>query len=169
MAEHGVNVGHCIQLHHTATLMHGPHHQWSSWDRAPSHSMDREDGFSLSKSWKPVICSLKEQDSNVSSDPVGPLWLLFSFHYLCSLIPSRHAWNSVTWPLSRTYLFPTQHILTLSRIPSKLPLFGAVLNSCSFLLLVHPVVRWEPSSFILSHGEPIGTEAHCSTSILFPI
>jgi hypothetical protein len=33
-------------------------------------NMNRKDGSSLSKSWKPLICSLKEQEQSLAEDMV---------------------------------------------------------------------------------------------------
>jgi hypothetical protein len=49
------------------------------------------------------------------------------------------------------------------RVPSP---FKTIQNSCSCLLLVRSVVVWEPNDFILSHGEPMGTQVHSSISRL---
>jgi hypothetical protein len=101
----------------------------------------------------------------LSGHKIFPLRALFSlhshdrasFHYLCSLIPP-HAWDSLTSPLSLTRRFPAQHTLTLfsCHFPTQAntPLFK-VSNFCSRLLLVRSVVVWEPSGYILSHGEPL--------------
>jgi hypothetical protein len=35
--------------------------------------------------------------------------------------------------------------------------------------LVRSVIVWEPIGFILSHGEPMGTEIHSFISLLLPI
>jgi hypothetical protein len=38
-------------------------------------SMNREDGFFLSRAWKPLICDLKEQRQSLTEElphPVGP-------------------------------------------------------------------------------------------------
>jgi hypothetical protein len=65
MVEHGMNLGRCIQLHHTAILSTKPRHMDHIIREATEielhhNNMNREDGFHLNKSWKPLICSLKD-------------------------------------------------------------------------------------------------------------
>jgi hypothetical protein len=104
-------------------------------------NMNREDGFWQSKSWKPLICSLKDHRKTPSHDsksgfsarpcrfvhtaliraqnmpPLGthlPPPLCPSFLPLPLLPhPPPHACNSLTWPLSLIHRFPVQHTLTL--------------------------------------------------------
>jgi hypothetical protein len=66
MAEHSINMGHCIQLQNTSILgkkiVHRLDHQGSDRDYAPSQKRYSENGFSLSRLWKPlfhtILCSL---------------------------------------------------------------------------------------------------------------
>jgi hypothetical protein len=64
MAEHNVDLGHRIQFHNTSILATKARYM----DRIvrevfeielQPNNMNREVGFCLSKSWKPLICSLK--------------------------------------------------------------------------------------------------------------
>jgi hypothetical protein len=82
------------------------------------------------------------------------------------------ATRSLVLSLSLTHRFPAQHTLTLfpclfHRPPENIP-FQGLINSCSCLLLVLSVFVWEPSGFILSHSEPMGTEVHSPISLLLP-
>jgi hypothetical protein len=67
--------------------------------------------------------------------------------------PPLHVCNSLTWLLSLMHRFPVHHTLIffpfLVPRPAKPPFFRAILKSCSCLLLVHLVVMWGPSGFIL--------------------
>jgi hypothetical protein len=62
MAEHNINLGHHIQLHHTTILSTRPGYMNHIIREAieielHSNNMNKEDDFTLSKSWKPLICS----------------------------------------------------------------------------------------------------------------
>jgi hypothetical protein len=66
VAEHSINFGHRFQLHHTTIL--STKRRCSYMDRIireafeielHPNSMNREDGFCLSKLWKPLIFSSK--------------------------------------------------------------------------------------------------------------
>jgi hypothetical protein len=74
--EHSINFGHRIHIHHTAIL--------STKHRCMAHiireatenelhpnNMNREDSFCLSKSWKPLICSLKDHREPSSHDSIS--------------------------------------------------------------------------------------------------
>jgi hypothetical protein len=88
------------------------------------------------------------------SSPNACLWLthLTSLPYMLVPCPT----HPYTFSVFSTFL-------------AKLPLFRAILNSCSCLLLVRLVVVWEPSSFILSHSEPMGTEVYFCISLQLAI
>jgi hypothetical protein len=65
VAEHSINLGHCIQLQNTTILSTKPRYKDRIIREAIEielhpNNMNREDGFCLSKSWKPLICSLKD-------------------------------------------------------------------------------------------------------------
>jgi hypothetical protein len=65
MAEHSINLGHCIQLHNTTILSTKPIYRDRNIREATKialhpNNMNREHGFCLSKSWKPFISSLKD-------------------------------------------------------------------------------------------------------------
>jgi hypothetical protein len=84
MAEHSINLGHHIQLHHTAILSTEPRyldHIIREVIEIKHHpnNMNRENGFCLSKSWKPLISSLKDHwapSSHVLTSPHPDYWLL---------------------------------------------------------------------------------------------
>jgi hypothetical protein len=76
VAEQSINLGHHIQLQNTTILSTKPRY----WDRIireaieiqlHPNNMNREDGFCLSKSWKPLIYSLK--DKQPFSGPITPM------------------------------------------------------------------------------------------------
>jgi hypothetical protein len=79
----------------------------------------------------------------------------------------------LTWPLSLTCQLHAQQTLTpfpcLFPRPTKPSLFGAILNSCSCLLLVYSMVGWEPSRLILSYGDPMGAKVHFYIPLPFPV
>jgi hypothetical protein len=66
MVEHSINLGHCIQLHHTTIISTKPRYmdhviREATETELHPNNMNRENGFCLSKSWKPLICSLKDR------------------------------------------------------------------------------------------------------------
>jgi hypothetical protein len=87
VAEHSINLGHHIQLQNTTILSTKPRYKDRIIREAIEielhpNNMIREDGFCLSKSWKPLICSLKDrrkphQDDGGSGFSTRPLK---SFH-----------------------------------------------------------------------------------------
>jgi hypothetical protein len=64
-AEHSINLGHPIQLHNTSILVKKPRYmdrvirEAIEIDLHPNN-VNREDGFSLSNSWKLLISGLRE-------------------------------------------------------------------------------------------------------------
>jgi hypothetical protein len=65
IAEHTVDLGHCIQFHKTSILAAKTRYMDSIIREAIEielhpKNMNREVGFCLSKSWKPLTCSLKK-------------------------------------------------------------------------------------------------------------
>jgi hypothetical protein len=140
---HNINLGHCIQLHHTTILSTRPKYMDCIIREATKiefhpNNMEREHGFCLRKSWKPLICSLKDHRMPPSHDrrswfSVGPHRskhtaliraqsmpslgthqphpdVLASFHYLCSLIPHRMP----ATPSLHVDFLPNTHTYTFS-------------------------------------------------------
>jgi hypothetical protein len=137
------------------------------------NNMNREDGFYLSKSWKPLICSLKtrrkrpshESRTGFSAEPRrsvhSPVSTLMSrIPSATSVLPSPPPSAACQRPTHFTSVPCPTHILTLFSClfprPANSILFRAILNSCSFLLLVRSVVVREPSGFKLPHGRAHG-------------
>jgi hypothetical protein len=101
---------------------------------------------------------------------ICPLWALTRLQPDVRLPSATSAPSSLTkclqltQCLSLTCQFPTQHtslhffpaFFCFFPRPAKPPLFTAIPNTCSYLLLVHLVGAWEPSSFILSHRQASG-------------
>jgi hypothetical protein len=169
MAELSINLGHCIQLHHAAIFSAKPRHMDRIREAIELHpkNMNKKDDFYLSKSWKPLICSLKDHTKPSSHEsrcgfsagpPRSVHTALMRAQNVRSLgthqpppwcpsflpqpllpHPPPHACGSL---ISRRY--PTKHTPTLFPSlfpkPAELPLFRAILNSCSWLLLVHFLV-----------------------------
>jgi hypothetical protein len=173
------------ELHRTATLStKSKYMDCISWEvteiELHPNIMNTEDSFYLSKSWKPLICSLKDRRKPpswqqiagpctlpLSGHKICPLWALTSLHLdvlasfrcLCSLTshhtPATHLLDNPPFhasSLPNTLL----HFFCLLPRPAKPSLFRAILNSYSCLLLVYLVVTWESSSFILFHGQANG-------------
>jgi hypothetical protein len=73
MAEHSINLGHPIQLPNTSILARKSRcidqviREEVEIEFYPNN-MNKDDGFSLSKSWKPLICALKEQKQALAKD-----------------------------------------------------------------------------------------------------
>jgi hypothetical protein len=73
MVEHSINLGHCIQFHDTSILAKKCGHTQcvirvvTEIELHPN-SVNREKDFSLSKSWKPLIQTLKEHDKALSKE-----------------------------------------------------------------------------------------------------
>jgi hypothetical protein len=65
VAEHSINLGHTIQLQNTTILSTKPRYmdriirEGTEIELHPNN-MNREEGFCLTKSWKPLICSMKD-------------------------------------------------------------------------------------------------------------
>jgi hypothetical protein len=63
MMEQSINLGHSIQLHQS-TLLTKPRYKYHIIKEATEiefcFNMNTEDGFCLSKSWKPLVCSLRD-------------------------------------------------------------------------------------------------------------
>jgi hypothetical protein len=65
MAEHSTNLGHSIQLYNTSIPITETRYMDCIIREAIEtelypNNMNREDGFCLSKSWIPLICSLRD-------------------------------------------------------------------------------------------------------------
>jgi hypothetical protein len=66
------SIPQCFHPRHENQI-HGPHCQGSHWDwTPPPYNINREDGFCLSKSWKPLMGSLKlsEQDPRTLGEAI---------------------------------------------------------------------------------------------------
>jgi hypothetical protein len=59
VAEHIINLEHRHPLHQTQ--IHESHHQGDNWDWVHLNLMNKEDAMCLSRSWKPLICSLESR------------------------------------------------------------------------------------------------------------
>jgi hypothetical protein len=77
VAEHSINLGHCIQLQDTSILAK----KLRCMDRIireaieiklHPNNMNREDGFSLSRSWKPLINNLREWKQALTKNMTPP-------------------------------------------------------------------------------------------------
>jgi hypothetical protein len=65
MEEYTINLGHHIQLHNTSVLSTEPRYMyciiWMTIEiELHPNNVNKEYGFGVSKSWKPLICPLKE-------------------------------------------------------------------------------------------------------------
>jgi hypothetical protein len=65
VAEHSINLGHNIKLQNTCTLIAKTTYmdrviRDASEIELHSTNVNREDGFCLSKSWKPIMCPLRD-------------------------------------------------------------------------------------------------------------
>jgi hypothetical protein len=177
------------------TLGNTPHrHPLHQTQIRGSHHQGGETGFSLSKSCKLLICSLKASRKPPSQDrrSVFSAVTQRSMHTVLKSSPGTHTpptWCPSFIPLT---LFPRPPAWRLTRLtslpytsvpcpthhytfslpfprPTKQPFFRTNLYSCPCLLLVRSVVVWEPRGFILSHGEPMGTKVCSSISLLLPL
>jgi hypothetical protein len=78
MAEHSINLGHPIQPHNTIILSTKPRymdHIIRDLTEIELHpNMNREDGFCISKLWKPLIRSLQHHRKPHQHD--GQIWVL---------------------------------------------------------------------------------------------
>jgi hypothetical protein len=68
VAEHSVDLGHCIQFHNTSILASKTKYMDRIVREAVEielhcNNMNKEVGFCLSKLYKPLICSLKKSDA----------------------------------------------------------------------------------------------------------
>jgi hypothetical protein len=118
MAEHSINLGHHIQLQNTTTISTKPRYMDRIIREAIEielhpNSMNREDGFYLSKSWKPLICSLKDcrkphQHDGGSGFSTRPRTLASPDVPTCSYMPGH-----LPFLLSLTWLLPARHALTI--------------------------------------------------------
>jgi hypothetical protein len=95
VAEHSINVGHRIQLQNTIILMKKMRQMDQILREAIEielhlDTVNREDGFTLSWTWKPLICDLKEQRQ---------------FHAKVSA-PSSGRWKGLTSSVLHSLHFP---------------------------------------------------------------
>jgi hypothetical protein len=124
------------------------------------NNMNRVDGFCRGKSWKLLICSLKDRRKPPSHDSssgisAGPHRPVNTVLIRAQTKPSPSTHQPPPWCLTLTCQFCPTHPYTFSclfREQQNLP----ILNSISCLLLVYSVIMWEASSFILSHGRANG-------------
>jgi predicted GIY-YIG superfamily endonuclease len=77
MAEHNIDLGHRIQFHNTSDLASETQYMDHIVREAIEiefhrNNINREVRFCLSKSWKPLICSLKKPDA-ISTRPHRPM------------------------------------------------------------------------------------------------
>jgi hypothetical protein len=103
-----------------------------------SNNINREDGFPLSRSWKPLICDLRQQKQAMSMNmtpPVGPEKGLFLL--LLHSLPRRLPRNLPEGSLLVQILFPYSFSLTGS-LPSTFA----------------PQVLYKPSTSLLCHFSP---------------
>jgi hypothetical protein len=75
VADHSVDLGHCSQFHNTYIITTKTQYMDRNICEATKidlhlNNMNREVGFCLSKSWKPLICSLKKP-RNMTPDLQG--------------------------------------------------------------------------------------------------
>jgi hypothetical protein len=159
MAEHSINLGHCIQLHHATIISTKPRYmdhiigEVIDIELHPN-IMNRENGFCLSKSWRPLIWSLKDHRELPSHDGrpgflhghAGLCTLLLSGHKICprralsSLHPDYRLPSTTSAPsspiacLQLTYLIcvPDMSVLCPTH-PYTFPVFFLDQQSCPFL------------------------------------
>jgi hypothetical protein len=72
VAEHSINLGCCIQLQNTSkhpvqqTQIYGLYHRETAEIELHPNNINKEDGFCLSKAWKPLIFFLKNCRNSLS-------------------------------------------------------------------------------------------------------
>jgi hypothetical protein len=204
MTGHSINLWHCIQLSHTAIPSTKPRYmdciiREVTEIELHSNSRNREDGFCLSKSWEPLICSLKIIGSvhhmtadlcslrghadlctlPLSGHNMCPLWAptnlhpdaLASFHYLSH--PSMPVTHSLDLSPSHVDSFPNTPLhfffLTFFLDQQNYPLSGPSYTS---LLVSYWFAWWlceKPEVSFCPTGKPMRTEVHSSISLPFPI
>lgn len=123
-----------VVIYHSRGLYCFHLHSWSAWWTGSGHrqykSMNREEGFSLSKSWKPFIWTLNDCRKDLSRHK----WLfILSRAYYSTLFPHLY---SICFLLSLLILFfPSSLFVSFLQgpFPPTLP-FGSCIFSClSFL------------------------------------
>jgi hypothetical protein len=120
VAEHSIDLEHCIQFHNTSILATKTRYtdhivREATEIELHSNNMNREVGFCLSKSWKPLICSLKKPEHDASSTRICRsihAWQLQSQGYwvnACSValafFPHPTTFLYLLWP-ALCYLLP---------------------------------------------------------------
>jgi hypothetical protein len=104
-----MNLGHCIQLHHTAILSTKPRYmdriirEATEIELHPNNTK-REDSFCLSKSWKPFTCSLKDRRKPPShyirsGFSVGPHRFVYTAHIWAQNMPHPSNYQPPSWCL----------------------------------------------------------------------
>jgi hypothetical protein len=103
------------------------------------NNINREDGFSLSRSWKPLICDLREQKQAMSMNmmpPVGPEKGLFLL--LLNSLPTPHPRHNL----------PEGSLLVQILFPYSFSLTGSLPSAFA------PQVLYKPSTSLLCHFSP---------------
>jgi hypothetical protein len=136
MAEKSINLRHRIHLHHTTILSTKPRYmehinrETTEIELHPNN-INREDGFCLSKSWKPLICSLKDRRKPPSQDcrsgfSAGPHRSMRTALIRAQTLPSPALSLHCDVPASLRYL----HCMTMThtRLLSHTPQFPCPLH-----------------------------------------
>jgi hypothetical protein len=95
MVEHNISLGYHIQLHNTNILSNKPRYMDYIFREVTEielhpNIMNREDYFCLSKSWKPLICFLKDHWKSLSQDSIDRFstWSCVSVHTALNRAPT---------------------------------------------------------------------------------
>jgi hypothetical protein len=94
--EHNINFGHRIHNHHTPILSTKPRYmdriiRDAIKNELHPNNMTREDGFCLSKSWKPLISSLKVHRKPPSRQHIWVLREATQVHAQCPYQGTKYA------------------------------------------------------------------------------